>query len=141
MKSGVFFVVTKDNRSFRLAIHEGEITHSTCGRLHGEEALQTITTDSCERVAFSENKISFFKDRDLVDHAVAFQYLFNLLELDDSAANPRVETQRNEAVAANPTRLYRGQSVIVEHHQSDSETIESPSQEKAERWYRGQRIS
>ena len=84
-QTGVFFIATSDNLSCRFALAQGELTHCSYQRWHGEAALQAaLDTIQSGKYAFHEALAYPFRPQASINHQVALSYL----KLSDAAEMP-----------------------------------------------------
>lgn len=71
--SGTMLIATADNRSYRLALEAGRVTHCSYGRVHGDEAVRLITSIEVRSSSFSRDvffpfrPIAAVEDKSLID--------------------------------------------------------------------------
>ena len=91
--TGTWLVATTANTSVRFALQQGQLTHCTYYRLHGDQALQALVRDAPQgRATFLANARYPFKAQALLEHEAALPILFKInnqdLELTKAKTHP-----------------------------------------------------
>ena len=85
-KTGVFFIATTANNSCRFALKQGQLTHCSYQRWHGEAALQGLKHIEGGTCAFYTDLNYPFRPQAEIDHTTALHYLNSI------SAHPSMDT-------------------------------------------------
>ncbi|MCB1877771.1 MAG: hypothetical protein KDH88_17485 [Chromatiales bacterium] len=70
-RTGTVFVTSDDQRSIRLGLNQGKLSHCAMLRAHGEDAWMQLANLNVARFALADNANYPFQERDRLDHDLA----------------------------------------------------------------------
>ncbi|RVU83619.1 hypothetical protein EOL70_14925 [Leucothrix sargassi] len=92
--TGTFLIATDDNRSCRMAINAGRVTHCSFGREHGDDALKTLHTVTKGHCSFVKHLNFPFKERSQINDKHAVETLIAVLNDQATQASEQPSKQR-----------------------------------------------
>jgi hypothetical protein len=87
--SGTFLIATNDNRSCRVSLNAGRVTHCSFGRIHGDAAFQKIADIQAGTYSFIKNAPQPTKERSQVKNKHTVDQLIQTLKQQSESHSKR----------------------------------------------------